>query len=166
MNIQGLFFLEIHYHTLITFPCQVKPWLQKASASMLETQLFSELTCESTQQLAKLQDYKPLKTLIGSSSSLTKVLVSIKSKDAGGTSASLHTSLDKFASSVNKFKDYRSDEHCVKLYYISLSYDIIITIIDIDIDIMTIYNIYDFLMIIDTYIYIYIHILYHIILDL
>lgn len=74
---------------------------------MASTQLFSDLTCEVVKDLLKLQDFASFRSLISGVTSLSKVLVAIKSKHSDGTSASLKTAVDEFSKAVDHVKDIR-----------------------------------------------------------
>ena len=84
---------------------QVRAWLDASSLSMRETGLISELACPQTQSLMKLQDYMALKTLITTSSGLSKSLLAIKSNTANGTGPSFNECLEKFDKAVVQLKD-------------------------------------------------------------
>jgi len=85
---------------------EVRAWLDASSLSMRETGLISELACPQTQSLMKLQDYMALKTLITTSSGLSKSLLAIKSNTANGTGPSFNECLEKFDKAVVQLKDF------------------------------------------------------------
>ena len=70
------------------------------------SELFPELACKATLDLAVLQDYAPLKSLMISTGTLSKVLVAIKSKTGDGSSTSLNKAVDEFKKAAKKLEDY------------------------------------------------------------
>ena len=72
---------------------------------MSSSHLFSELECHEVADLLKLQDFSTLRSLLASISSLSKVLVALKSKSSDGNLTVLHGAINQFTNAVGCLED-------------------------------------------------------------